>query len=438
MKSNHSKILVYATLVILASFLVFWLFGEYKKEKKNLEVDMDLAIAKELMEIGGMDLNKFLSQFGDNKANVSFVIGVEDSVMSHSHLDGKTNPYHNLDTQSPIIIDINDTTQSINREIRYSFSTSPADSTALYNFERPSFFSKDSVETHIIHSRVKEMKSDYEKEKEGINQTALINIWTKILFAFLLFGFMTTGIYFLQKGYQEKQILLENKNNLISNITHELQTPIATISVALEAIQDFNVKEDKEKTKRYINTSRDELKRLSSIVDQVLQLSKMDKNKVKYSFSNIDINALLVDIAQVFQLQFENKNTKFNIHSDTDQIFASVDQAHFKNLLFNLIDNSLKYGKKGVEINCHLKQDDTNTYISIEDNGIGIPTKYKDKVFDRFFRVPDGNRHNVSGYGLGLSYVQEIVHAHKGKIELQSQENKGTQISIKIPREQNV
>lgn len=271
-------------------------------------------------------------------------------------------------------------------------------------------------------------------EDIDINWIAFKGIIPQVVFSIVLFSLLLIGIYFLKKGYQDQQILLENKNILISNITHELKTPVTTIGLALEAIQDFNVKEDKEKTNAYIRTSRRELNRLSESIDQVLQLGKMDENQILYKFEKRPLKEVFEELISSFKLRLEKSNSKLEIKMPDQSIELEIDEYHFKNMLFNLLDNGLKYGKENGLIQLELSETEKEVLIKIEDDGEGIESKYHDKIFERFFRVPTGNRHNVKGYGLGLTYVKEIVEAHNGTIQVQSKKGKGASFILKIPK----
>jgi len=431
MKSKWSKILVYTTLALLAAFLFFWLHQEYKDEQSALRNERDLRIAKELFNATGMNLNELLAGIRGKETQVAVKLDV-GSELSKS-----------------ILLDTEDSLQQIQSKIKIMYSDSFSKSIqAKLDSTLPSevsiIYSTKNLPTGADEAIIMEPESSAELhsiipnnipyDQTHISKTAIKNIWPQILFALLLFSLMAFGIQLFQKNYKDQQLLLKKKNNLISNIAHELKTPVSTIGVALEAIQDYHVKDNPKKANSYIDLSRKELERLSSSIDQVLQLSKMDANHELYHFENQAILPLCIEVANNLALQIKNKNIQLTINSKNKNLIARLDTAHFKSMLFNLIDNSLKYGKEGGQINLNLTEKKQEIELSITDDGIGIHQQYISQLFERFFRVPNGNQHDVKGYGLGLSYVKEIVDVHKWQIDILSKENSGTTVFIKIPR----
>jgi len=438
MKPIISKILVYFTLALLAAFLFFWLQQEYKDEQSALQNEHELNVARELFNISGIDFNHILKDLGQTSDSVSITLDI-DAGPYENRLQHLKDSIHQI--RSMMKVRYSKDQMISNRKggdsidvVEDYHQTNIGDMAIIYTTDEEMRFGEDdSLSFSSISNFEQALKGGLAVNASNISKIALKNIWPKIFFAFFLFGLMTLGIYLLQKSYQEQQLLLENKNNLISNITHELKTPVATIGVALEAIQDFNVQDNPAKANSYIDLSRKELKRLSSSIDQVMQLSKMDSKHEIYQFENLELLPLCQEVASHLQLQSEQKKIRLIIHDQAKKLKAKLDATHFKRMLFNLIDNSLKYGKEGGEINLKFEEKNDEIEMSISDDGIGIPKKYHPKLFDRFFRVPHGNQHNVNGYGLGLSYVKEIVDVHQWKIQINSTEAEGTTVSIKIP-----
>lgn len=225
----------------------------------------------------------------------------------------------------------------------------------------------------------------------------------------------------------------EIKNDFISNMTHEFKTPISTVSLAIQSIRYFGIKDDPEKLDEYLGICLNELHRTSSMIERVLKLSHEKPFVIKLEeFS-------LSELLTTFHNQSKPVLTEFNgildIQNDSTVDLITADKVHFGNLLFNLLDNSIKYRK--AEENPHILirfyNDDKNLYMIFRDNGIGISKVYLNKIFENFFRVPTGNVHNAQGFGLGLSYVQKIIHLHNGSIKVHSEVSKGTTFTIEIP-----
>jgi two-component system phosphate regulon sensor histidine kinase PhoR len=256
-----------------------------------------------------------------------------------------------------------------------------------------------------------------------------------ILFSFFLVGVTILTFVLLYLNLQRQRRLTEIKNEFISNITHELKTPIATVGVAIEALRNFNAINDPERTKEYLDISQNELHRLSLLVDKVLKLSMFEKKEIELKYEFLNLKDVVEEVVSSMRLQIEkhHANVSVNIEGDTSM---QGDKLHLLSVVFNLLDNALKYGNDNIAIKFDIKETGNQVELSVADNGIGISPEFKDKVFEKFFRVPSGNTHNTKGYGLGLSYVAHVVKKHKGKIEVESQQGIGTKFIITLPKQQ--
>lgn len=250
-----------------------------------------------------------------------------------------------------------------------------------------------------------------------------------IISLFLVLAVISSLFYLLHIIKHQKQ-LAEVKNDLISNITHEFKTPIATIGVAIESIKNFNVIEDKEKTKSYLELSSGQLSKLNLMVEKLLETATLDSDSLTLNKSSENIEDLVQGIVDKHQMQSENKTITFN--SPSENITALVDVFHFENAVNNVLDNALKYG--GNEIMVTIEQDSFAFTVSISDNGNDIKKVNKDKIFEKFYRIPKGNTHDVKGFGIGLYYTKKIVEKHGGSIHLDL-EKKATTFKLKFPNE---
>ena len=255
-----------------------------------------------------------------------------------------------------------------------------------------------------------------------------------ILFSIFLVGVTLLSFVLLYRTLLKQHRLAEIKNEFISNITHELKTPIATVGVAIEALKNFNAMQDPQRTREYLDISSNELQRLSLLVDKVLKLSMLEKKEIELKYETVDLLSVVNEVATSMRLQLEKYHATLRINTEGDvNLFA--DRLHLLSVVFNLLDNSLKYSKGEPAIRISLKGTDHEVELRITDNGIGISPEFKNKVFEKFFRVPSGNTHNTKGYGLGLSYVAHIVQKHKGTVSVESKEGKGTEFIINLPKE---
>ena len=261
----------------------------------------------------------------------------------------------------------------------------------------------------------------------------LKKISPQIFFSVLLLGITVVSFLTLYRNLRSHQKLASIKNEFISNITHELKTPIATVSVAIEAMKNFNVLDDPKKTREYLEISQNELQRLSLLVDKVLKLSMFEKKEIELKIETVDLRLLVEEVAASMRLQLEKHKAQLAIQSEGDTTIQG-DRLHFISVIFNLLDNALKYSKSNPSIEIDIRQEGEIAQIAVTDNGIGIPIEYKERIFEKFFRVPTGNTHNAKGYGLGLSYVAHVVSKHQGQIAVESQPGIGSRFIIKLPR----
>lgn len=258
-------------------------------------------------------------------------------------------------------------------------------------------------------------------------------ITLQILFSIFLVGVTILSFVLLYRNILKQQRLAALKNEFIGNITHELKTPIATVGVAIEALKNFNAIRDPQRTKEYLDISSNELQRLSLLVDKVLKLSMFEKKEIELKYERIELKEVVDEVVTSMRLQIEKYNAIVNVTREGDT-HLDADRLHLLSIVFNLLDNALKYGKDKCFVQMDLKGDDQSVQLSVADNGIGIAPEYRNKVFEKFFRVPMGNTHNAKGYGLGLSYVAHVVEKHRGKISVESKPGDGTRFTITLPK----
>ncbi len=261
----------------------------------------------------------------------------------------------------------------------------------------------------------------------------LSSMWFMLLvsFAFLL-ALIFSFYYTISTIFKQKK-LSEIKNDFISNMTHEFKTPISTISLACEVLNDSTVEKSKERSNKYIKMIGDENKRLSLLVENILQTAILDKGKFKLKLTNVDIHNLIETTITNIRLQVENKEGEITIELNASNSIVVADRVHITNIVFNLIDNALKYSAEKPMIHITTKNDSDGIFIAVKDNGIGISKDNQKRIFETMYRVPTGNVHNVKGFGLGLSYVKAIVEKHGGSIAVESEINKGSTFTVYLP-----
>jgi two-component system phosphate regulon sensor histidine kinase PhoR len=245
-----------------------------------------------------------------------------------------------------------------------------------------------------------------------------------IFFIFLLFsGF----VYFVRVVFRQKK-LSELKNDFINNMTHELKTPIATIGLAVEGIKK---KQLDEKILRYSDVISEENKRLSSQVSKILQISILEKEN--FTFSEVNIHHLIKSVSDEFLIRVEEREGQFIFNFFAENAIVEIDEEHIKHVFRNLFDNAIKYSSEKVKVTIETYIEKNNFVIRVKDNGIGLSRDEQKMIFEKFYRVPTGNVHNVKGFGLGLSYVKTIIQSHNGEIFVESKKGVGTEFILLFP-----
>ena len=254
-----------------------------------------------------------------------------------------------------------------------------------------------------------------------------------VLFSLIL---LVTFIFTIYIVFRQKR-LSEMKNDFINNMTHELKTPVSTISLAAQMLKDSDITKSPDVFKHISGVINDETKRLGFLVEKVLQMSLFERQRAAFKLKEVDANDLVISVANTFVLKVEKYDGSLDIDLQATDSSIYVDEMHITNVLFNLMDNAVKYRRPEVPLTLMVRTWNDNNgklLISVEDNGIGIKKEYLKKVFDRFFRVPTGNVHDVKGFGLGLAYVRKIIEDHKGTIRAEmGPGNVGTKFIITLP-----
>ena len=265
------------------------------------------------------------------------------------------------------------------------------------------------------------------KEAYILNEMGIWVFSSSIILVIIIFFAYTINVILKQKR------LSEIKNDFINNITHEFKTPISTISLSAEVLMQKNIINEPERLANYAKIIKEENNRLKNQVDKVLQLATLDKDKLKLENENINLHELITDSIKSFDLIVKERNGVItcNLQAEKHTIFG--DKIHITNILHNLIDNAIKYSTQNPKI--YIRTNDHKNFIeiSVQDNGIGISKEGRKYIFDKFYREPTGNVHDIKGFGLGLNYVKTIVEAYNGSVKLISKINEGSTFVIKFP-----
>ncbi|MER3465309.1 MAG: hypothetical protein C4329_13770 [Chitinophagaceae bacterium] len=463
-------ILMGVTILAIVAFQVYWLRKAYEREKRTLEIRTNIAFRETVVSLQAtkLKLDKFTADSGKKEFKISInkhdrpdIDGDEPmpprkvfsmvNVLRQKMMDtsakqilivkGDTSKLNRNSWQRnrlmQFLVDVDSLQDSIKvKEIipAYNKRLEEQNIDVPFSINRYTPANANNIETKFNEAVIGIRNPIIYKLELGNTFPYLIKkIVTPIIFTLFLIAITVVSFSLVYRSLLNERKLAEIKNEFISNITHELKTPIATVSVAIEALRSFNASIDPEKTKEYLAISANELQRLSLLVDKVLKLSMFEKKEIELKYELLDIKALSDEVTSSMRLQFERHNAQVNVHTEGD-MHLEGDRLHLVSVLFNLFDNALKYSNGSPQINVLVKGNDSTLSLIMSDNGIGVPEEYREKVFEKFFRVPTGNLHNAKGYGLGLSYVAHVIEKHGGTISLAANEHNGSDFIINLPK----
>ena len=251
-----------------------------------------------------------------------------------------------------------------------------------------------------------------------------------VFFTLMIISAFTVTVYDLLR--QKK--LSEIKNDFINNMTHEFKTPLATISLAVDALRNNKVIEDRTRMEYFSSIIKEENKRMNKHVETILQAALMDRQEVQLSKAPVHVHELIRDVISNYTLQLQEIEGRIELDLNSDNDLVNGDVVHMRNLISNLVDNAVKYSKENLVLKISSYNNSKNLVLKFEDNGIGMSKETVRRIFEKFYRAHTGNLHNVKGFGLGLSYVKTIVDAHEGRIKVESSPGKGSSFTLEIPR----
>ncbi len=264
-------------------------------------------------------------------------------------------------------------------------------------------------------------------------QFLLTELWSMILISMILIIIIVYSFAYTVTIIFRQKKLSEMKNDFVNNMTHEFKTPISTISLACEALRDKDIRKREEFYENYISIIQDESRRLAGMAEKILQTAVLDKGQIKMKRERINLHEIISDVIKNIMIQVEIKDGVITKNFGAGSPFIIGDKVHLTNLVYNLLDNANKYSPKRPVIKVNTENTANGIILTIEDNGIGISKAEQKKIFDKLYRVPTGNIHDVRGFGLGLSYTKAIVEEHHGKISLESEIYKGSKFKVFLP-----
>lgn len=440
-KTSNSLIII--SLLLLAYFLIQWNYKQYHLELGLLQKKVvnqyklsqgeirDSLLQLVLQNVLGDQVNERAFKDGI-MASIPEIDEIEDPGVSFIELQTINLDDVNKKSNSVSILSLHENLKNIEAP-KYSLSTLREKLDERLESENILNQFQYKINLTKVENNQGNQKNQYPPQDIEISEYAIFilkRIWPSIMMSLLLFLLLSSSFYFLNRSRKEQESMNILKNDFISNMNHELKTPISTISVALEALSNFGEISNPRKTVEYLDISKQELKRLHLLVDKVLNMSCFDKQGMKLKEQTIDMSLLMSDIMKAMKLVFDKNKVQIDIRKKGDNFTTIGDKVHLTNVIYNLLDNAIKYSTHHPSIKVILEENENVIILKIVDKGIGIPKKYIPHVFDRFFRVPQNDIHNAKGYGLGLHYVKEVVEKHLAKIKVESIEHQGTTIHL--------
>lgn len=286
----------------------------------------------------------------------------------------------------------------------------------------PIFAGKDGESIYDLHVQ-------FPNKRDYVLSTMWIMLLLSVIFTFVIVFTYAGALYLIFKHRRTSEV----KTDFINNMTHELKTPIATINLAIDALRNPKVLTDKDRILHYSKVIKDENNRMNQQIENVLRISRLDRNRLELYKEEISLNELVEDAINHILIIVEDRGGAIDFEFDAENDLVNVDIIHFGNILVNILDNANKYTIDTPKILVKTFNKENNVVVEVTDNGIGISKASQEKIFDKFFRVSRGNVHNIKGQGLGLAYVKQIVEAHGGIVRVVSQKGKGSTFSVSIP-----
>jgi two-component system, OmpR family, phosphate regulon sensor histidine kinase PhoR len=268
-----------------------------------------------------------------------------------------------------------------------------------------------------------------------VEQIVLRSLRIPIIIAIIFTLIIFTAFFLTIRTMLRQKKLSEIRNDFINNMTHEFKTPIATISLAVDALRNEKVQHDTKKMSYFAEIIKEENQRMNRQVETILKSALMDRQEVQLNVKPLNAHQIIQDVADNFMLRLQEKQGTLELDLQATNFIIQADEVHFSNLVNNLMDNAVKYSKENVapKICLFTSSDNKNFILRIEDNGIGMNRETLKRIFEKFYRAHTGNIHNVKGFGLGLSYVKTVVDAHNGHIKAESTLGKGSCFTIELP-----
>lgn len=431
------------SIVLLPCFIGYFLWSEFQNEKQTMKTEIRESVFSDMFT----ELDNIVTESGeksqstDHKAISTKFIKLQNLNTSKVY-DQLPSPDSLVTRKLSGFLAIDTLTQqdstpqltiTVQRREDAIFPDTIVDLKGFVAFDLDSIPELNSTKLITEHSRTS-LNSRFRIGQPNIdNKDVIKRMAPQIAFSLLLLGSIFWTFIMIYRSLIKERQLSEMRNSLMSNMSHELKTPVTTIGVALEALSNFDAAGNQEMRKEYIDITRQEVKRLDMLVDKTLSLSLLQSGKFQLETEHVNLQSEIQNVVKAMQVLTQSYNGQINIIEKGDDFTIVTDKIHITNVIFNLIENALKYAGPNPKIDILLMATDQYIELSVSDDGPGIPLQYKDQVFEKLFRVPTGDVHNIKGHGLGLSYVKNVVTRLGGTIKLSQSNAAGASFTINLP-----
>jgi len=426
-------LLMSISLVLLVLLQVFWLRAEYRSSAEGFRRETNLMFRNTMFHISDSIVSGFMQQFMDRPESDQSQRARQDTIIIDRRRQSDTTRLRGAFFES---VDPESIGKQYEQSLRDHHILLPPVIIKEETGWLPSSYQKtDEIRDSLPYATqfVPLGMHSYAASFEGVRPMIIRSILPQVGFSVFITMLIALSFVLVARSLRAQQRLIDQKNDFIGNITHELKTPVATAEAAMEAMKNFDVLDNPKQTKEYLDMAILELNRLGMITDKILRTSVFDYEKdIMLQKSPVDMGSVAEEALESFRFQAAHKGIRLSLQTDSDLIVAGH-EGHLLQALYNLLDNAMKYASQSNEIIVRLIGKSDRVVVTVSDQGPGIPEAHQKKVFDKFYRLPSGNVHNVKGYGLGLHYVKGVVRAHGGKISLESTPGEGACFMIKLP-----
>jgi signal transduction histidine kinase len=437
-----------AAFILLVAFAGQWLVAQYDRDENALQKELSKlfdhvqeGITDSLLLVSITDPSNQLSQpVSTDVQEVGNSLNEDTLQKLSTFLDNKSNKDLTLQGVKMMVRKVRSLTPG-EKQLLFHIDTTVFNNEFANSMHRAGFsFSVEWIAE--VNRRMAEAKGIYIPNRfiqsgHGVLITEyrsylLKGLWPQAAFVLVLLFVILLAFYVTYLSLLRQIQLSAMKDDFVSNISHELKTPIATVKVALEAIQHFDAAGQREFTAEYMQMASLEMERLELLVNRSLHTSLLESGKLSLQLEQADVKKIIEEVLLAYQVKFLAFDADVFFEYNGEYFYAMADKLHLQGVLVNLLDNSLKYGVGKIYIKVQITEANGKINISVADNGPGIPEDYRKKVFEKFFRVPMQNQHNVKGYGLGLTYAAQVIEQHKGSISVSNAPEGGCVFTVSL------